>query len=133
MKDTYGSIKRQQGLGWFGLVFVFGTIAFFAIIVVKVGPLYLNHFQMVSIVKSVANNADMGSSGPGEIRIALQRRWDIDYIKQVEAKDIKIKRTERGRVLAYDYEARANLFYNIFVAIQFKGDHPMKNNTNTDT
>lgn len=34
--------------------------------------------------------------------------------------------------LACDYEARVNLFYNIFVVVHFKGDHPMRNNSNTD-
>lgn len=122
----YRSVGRQRGLGWFGLLFVFGTIAFFAIIVIKVGPLYLNHMTVVRVVKSVADNPDYASAPPQEIRSTLERRWDIDYIKQIDDRDVKIKRGKSGRLLSYDYEARVNLFYNVFVVIHFKGDHPMK-------
>lgn len=129
----YRSIKRQRGLGWFGMLLVFGTIAFFAIIVIKVGPLYMNHMTVVRVVKAVADDPGTGSSDPFQIRKTLERRWAIDYINHVDHKDIKIKRTAVGRALSYDYEARVNLFYNLFVVVHFKGDHAMRNNTNTDT
>ncbi len=125
----YTSIERQRGLGWFGLLFVFGTIAFFAVIAIKVGPLYLNHGTVVRVVKGVADNADYANADAREIKQTLERRWDIDYINQIDDRDIKIKRTERGRVLAYDYEARVNLFYNVFVVLHFKDEYPMKQGT----
>jgi hypothetical protein len=128
----FRSLKRQRGLGWFGWLFVFGVIAFVAIIVVKVGPLYMNHMTVVRVVKAVADDPEMGSAEPQKIRSSLEHRWDVDYISQIDDKDIKIKRTDKGRVLAYDYEARVNLFYNVFVVIHFKGEHAMRNNTNSD-
>lgn len=129
----YRSIKRQRGLGWFGLLFVFGIIAFFAIAVVKVGPLYMNHMTLVRVVKSVADDPEMGAKDAARIRTALERRWAIDYVNHVDFNDIKIKRNDRGRVLAYDYEARVNLFYNIFVIVHFQGEQAIKNSGGVDT
>jgi len=120
------SLERQRGLGWFGLLFVFGTIAFFAIIVVKVGPIYMNHATVIKIVKGVADNPDYASAPPNEIRSTLERRWDIDYVKYLDDKDVKIKRGKQGRLLAYDYSAEVNLFYNVYVVVKFKDDFPMK-------
>lgn len=122
----YASLKRQRGLGWFGLLFVFGTIAFFAIIVVKVGPLYLNQGNVIKVVKGVADNPDYANAPPSEIRKTLERRWDIDYINHLDDKDVKIKRGPQGRMLSYDYEAKVNLFYNVWVVVKFKDDFPMK-------
>lgn len=122
----YASPRRQRGLGWFGLLFVFGTIAFFAIIVVKVGPLYLNEGTVIRVVKGVADNPDYSNAPPSEIRKTLERRWDIDYINHLDDRDVKIKRGPMGRMLSYDYEARVNLFYNVWVAVKFKNDFPMK-------
>ena len=124
------SLKRQQGLGWFGMLFVFAAIAFVAIIVIKVGPLYMNHMTMVRNVKAVADDVAMGAAEPSQIRRALESRWDVDYITQIDDKDIKIKRSEKGRVLAYDYEARVNIFYNVFVVIHFHGEHAMRAGNN---
>ncbi|MGQ0530067.1 MAG: DUF4845 domain-containing protein [Panacagrimonas sp.] len=120
------SLKRQQGMGWFGLTLVFAAIAFVALVVIKVGPLYSNHFVLVKAVKAVADTAELANADPGRIRSALERRWDVDYIDQIDDKDIKIKRSNKGRVLAYDYEARVNLFYNIYVVVHFVGEHPMR-------
>ncbi|MCC2655906.1 MAG: hypothetical protein K0Q76_1014 [Panacagrimonas sp.] len=120
------SLERQRGLGWFGMVFVFGTIAFFAIIAVKVGPIYMNHMTVMKIVGGVAKNADYADAPPQEIRSTLERRWDIDYVKYIDDKDIKIKRGKSGRMLSYDYAAEVNLFYNVFVVVKFKDDFAMK-------
>lgn len=124
------SPAKQRGLGWFGMMFVFGAIAFVAIVAIKVGPLYLNQMTVERIVKRVAEDPDMANAEPQAIRDALQRGWDVDYVDQLDPKDIKIKRTERGRTLSYDYEARVNLFYNIFVVVQFEGSEPMRNSGN---
>jgi hypothetical protein len=120
------SLNRQRGLGWFGLLFVFGTIAFFAILAVKVGPIYMNHGTVMRIVKGVADNADYANASPQEIRTTLERRWDIDYVQHLDDKDVKIKRGPAGRMLTYDYKAEVNLFYNIFVVVKFKDEFPMK-------
>jgi hypothetical protein len=120
------SLERQRGLGWFGLLLVFGTIGFFAIVAVKVGPVYLNHFTVMKIVRGVADNPDYANAPPQEIRSTLERRWDIDYVNFLDDKDVKIKRGPKGRMLSYDYAAEVNLFYNVFVVVKFKDDFPMK-------
>jgi hypothetical protein len=122
----YASLKRQRGLGWFGMLFVFGTIAFFAVIAIKVGPMYMNHGTVLRIVKGVADNPDYANASPQEIRSTLERRWDVDYVQHLDDKDVKIKRGPKGRMLSYDYEAKVNLFYNVWVVLKFKDDHPMK-------
>ena len=117
---------RQRGMGWFGLLLVFAAIGFIAICVIKVGPLYLNHMTVARVVSNVADDPEMANADVRQIRSALERRWAIDYIDQLDFKDVKVKRSSRGRMLSYDYEARVNLFYNVYVVIHFKNDHMMR-------
>lgn len=119
-------LKRQRGLGLLGLLFVLGTLAFVALLVIKIGPLYLNEMTVATAVKGAAEDPDLVGAELSAIRNRLQRRWDIDYIDQVEAKQIRLKRTANGRALFYDYEARVNLFYNIDVVVRFKNEVPMR-------
>lgn len=116
----------QRGLGWFGMLFVLGTVAFLAIVTIKVGPLYMNQMTVERIVKRVAGDPSMANADPAQIRESLQRGWDVDYVDQLEPRDIKIKRTQSGRMLSYEYEARVNLFYNIYVVVLFEGEEPMR-------
>lgn len=119
--------SRQLGLGWFGMLFVLGTIAFVAIIVVKVGPMYLNQMKVASSVHKVAADPENGKQEVGQLRRDLQRYWDIETINYLEPRDINVKRTQQGRFLSYEYEAREHLFYNIFIAVEFADDVQLPN------
>lgn len=119
--------SRQKGMGWFGLLFLFAVLGLFAIVGAKTLPLYLNQMKITSSVKKVASEPSNASAEAGELRKALQRFWDIESIDTLEPKDIKIKRTEQGRFLSYDYEARTHLFYNISLVLHFKEDAPLRN------
>jgi len=123
---------RQKGLGWFGLLFVFAVIGFVAIVGAKCFPIYMNQFKLASTLNKVASEPDMGGGdgGAGELRRSLQRYWDIDDITRIQPKDIKLKRTEQGRFMTYDYEARERLFYNIYIVIHFEGEVQMTKVTN---
>jgi hypothetical protein len=114
---------RQQGLGWFGLLFILGVLAFVAIVGLKTLPIYLNQMKLQSALNKVASEPNMGGADPARgIRNSLQKYWDIDDINRIQPKDVKIKRTEQGRFLTYDYEAKERLFYNIYIVIHFAGD-----------
>ncbi|AXQ30221.1 DUF4845 domain-containing protein [Solimonas sp. K1W22B-7] len=114
---------RQKGIGWFGLLFIFGTIAFVAIVGGKCFPLYMNQFKLQSALNKVATGGNLANDDAGaSLRSELQRYWDIDDITRILPKDIKLRRNERGRFLIYDYEAREKLFYNIFIVIHFQGE-----------
>lgn len=119
--------SRQRGLGWFGLLFVLGVIALAAIIVVKCLPIYLNQMKIASSVNKVAADPENGRAEPMVLRNALQRYWDIEDIRYLEPRDIKVKRTQNGRFLSYEYEAREHLFYNISIVIDFAADVPLAN------
>lgn len=123
----------QRGLGLWSGLFVFGTIAFLALCLIKVGPLYLNEAQIRKAVHDVASKEGSGGGGEvdiGAIRQALQRRWDVDYISQLETKDIKVIRTDRGLFLSYNYDAVVQLFANISVIAHFQDDVPLKASVN---
>lgn len=119
---------RQKGLGWFGLLFVFAVLGFVAIVVAKCFPIYMNQMKLVSALNKVSVEPDLGASEGGEsIRKTLQKYWDIDDITRIQPKDIKIKRSDRGRFMVYDYEAKERLFYNIYIVIHFKDEVPLSN------
>lgn len=115
--------SRQRGAGLFKLLFVFGTLGLYAIVGAKVFPLYSNQFKIARAVKGVAKE---GETDPVSVRKALERRWMIEDITVVEPQDVKVVRGDRNKVsLAYDYEARAPLFYNAEVVLTFSGSEPV--------
>src|SRR3546814_5824111 len=121
------SMHRQRGLGWFGLLFVLAVIGFVAIIVVKTLPIYLNQMKVASGVHATATDPENGKAEVYALRKELQRYWDINDVDYLTVSEIAVKRSDRGRFLSYDYEAREHLFYNIYIVIEFADDVPLPN------
>ncbi len=122
------TIHGQRGLGIFGLIFLLALIGFVALVVIKCTPLYLNQMTLARDLREVARQVNTSGSDVSipELQRDIEKRFDIDYINQVEAKDIKVGNTDKGLVMSYDYEARVSLFYNIFIVIHFADEIPLR-------
>jgi hypothetical protein len=120
--------SAQRGLGLFGIIFLLALIGFVGLVVMKCLPLYLNQMTITRDLHEVA--AQQSGSGsdidPNEVHRAIERRWDIDYVTQLEPKDVKVAPGDKGiMAISYDYEARAHLFYNIYIVIHFAESLPL--------
>jgi hypothetical protein len=118
--------KRQRGLGLWGWIFTLGMIGFAALVTMQLVPMYLNEMAIARVVRSTAQDPGNGGLSTVELRKAMQTRWDVEGINTLSTKDVKINKTATGRTLAYDYESRAELFYNISLVVHFQNEFPMK-------
>lgn len=116
---------RQRGIGWFGLLFVLGVIALGAIVTIKCLPLVINEFEIRKAVETVAHDPELANADAVMLRGRLQRFWDVEDITQITPRDIRVVRENDQRTLAYDYEARAHLFYNVSILLAFSREVPV--------
>jgi hypothetical protein len=124
---------RQRGLGLWGWIFVLGVIGFFAMVTLQLIPIYLAELSIQRVVKATAQ--DQGNAGLPlpELRRSMRTRWDVEGITTLDMNQIKlVKHGASGRALAYEYEARAHLFYNISIVVNFKQAFPMKGGGSVD-
>src|SRR5579859_8126112 len=84
--------QMQDGLGLFGFIFVLALVGFVSLVTIKVVPLYLNQMTLKRDLNEVATQVNTSGSeiDINELRRDIEKRFDIDYISQLEAKDIKI-------------------------------------------
>jgi len=113
------SPKKQQGLTFISLVFVLGLIAFFVILGLKIGPIYLNHSKVVSTLAEVKKTTDIEDQSEAEIRDSLSKRFNINYVDDVTQKDITITRHENYLKVVIAYEVVTNIVGNLSVLVEF--------------
>lgn len=121
--------SRQSGIGLFGFIALMALIGFFAIVTVKMIPLYLNELKVKRSVHAVAIDPENSDKDNAYITERLQRRWDVEDARDdlLLPKQIRIVKSKDGRRhLVYDYDAREKLFYNIYIVVNFTGDEPMR-------
>ncbi len=120
--------KKQRGLSMLSWLVVIGIAVFFGMVGIKSLPVYMNHYKVLSILKSVAGQPTIGDQTPRDIALTLEKRFDIDMVKHVTHKDVKVVNLKKdARELALVYEVRLHMFYNVDTVYMFEEHVPLKN------
>ena len=114
------SIRQQTGMTAIATLIVLVLVAFAVYLALKLVPVYLEYFSVVSSVNSLNDDPDLGQKSTATVRDLLKRRFDINDVKRVQAKDVKIKRSGSQTMVEVDYEARVPIVGNIDLLISFK-------------
>ena len=115
----------QRGMTYLGMLILMIVIAFCAIVVIKVMPVYLEHFKVESSLNSLAQDpkGDMAQLPPAEIRKLLMRRLEVNDVSHVKKEDITISREGKKTMVDVSYEARVTLFFNLDLVARFPDNH----------
>ena len=113
------STKRQSGYTLISLIFILGLIGFFILLIMKIGPIYLDHSKVVSALAAIENTTDVETRSEAEIRSTLSKRFDMNYVSDVKAQELKI--TKRGSYLKVEanYEVVEKIAGNLSVLVEF--------------
>jgi hypothetical protein len=114
-------MKTQRGLGFAGVLVLLVGIVFFAIVGMKLAPAYIEYFSVKKAVTGMIESGELRNATVNDVRKAFDRRAVVDDITSIEGKDLEISKDGSEIVLAFAYEKRIPLFYNISVLIDFKG------------
>jgi len=110
---------KQKGLTAISLLFVLALVGGAIYTALRVVPMYLNYYKVVSVLESIKEDRETADLGKYKIRDLISRRFNINYVEHIDAKDVKIKKTQKGMVMSVEYEERAPLFSNLSVVASF--------------
>jgi hypothetical protein len=63
-----------------------------------------------------------------DIQNAIQKRFDIGYVDNISARDLKIRNERSGRVLDLIYQDERSLFYGLYVVLKVNESIPLNPN-----
>lgn len=111
--------QRQSGMTYMGMLLLLIVIAFFAVVAIKVVPLYMANFKVKSVLSSMKDERDIATMPPAEIEKRIMSRLDINDV-DIKRDDLKIVRAPNKTVITLNYEARVHLFANLDVVANFQ-------------
>ena len=111
--------RNQKGITLMSFVVVLVVVGFFALVAMKLFPIYNEYNNLKSVMKELSAQPDSASLTPAQINTDLNRRFDIAYIESVQKEHIKIVRNGSVRQLNIAYEVRRPLFGNLDVVAKF--------------
>jgi len=113
------SANRQGGMTAIGWLIVLGLIAFFALLTLKITPMYLEYFRVVQSVEKVAKNPPSQLS-KGELLDDLAKQLYINEVRTLKRDKISAAKGPKGWELAVKYDATTNLFFNLDLVARFE-------------
>ena len=114
-------MKRQRGMGFAGVLVILVGIVFLAIIGMKMVPAYLEFFAIKKAVAAISSGGQLRNATVADVRRAWELRQAVDDFTAVGPKDIEVTKDGSEVVIAFAYEKRIPLFYNISILIDFAG------------
>lgn len=114
--------KHQRGITLLGFLIVLMVAGFFAFLVMRIGPSYLEYMNVVTAMKGVAAEPGSSTWSIAQVRGALDKRLYINYVNEahVGPKSFEIKRSGGVNTLSVFYEVREDLLYNIDYVATFE-------------
>lgn len=114
-------ISRQKGITIWGLLVVAALVVFFSMLTIKLFPAYIEYFAVKTSLENLAKQPGVGAMEKNDIKNAIQRRFDIEDVKQVDLnKHLFVDKKPGATAVRIAYEVRIPLFYNISVILSFE-------------
>jgi Tfp pilus assembly major pilin PilA len=108
----------QRGMTVIGMLMMIIAIAFVALIAMKVVPMYIQYFSIKSTIESIRKEPQLAQMSTQDIQNAIQKRFDIGYVNNIQARDLKIRNERSGRVIDLIYQDERDLFYGLYVLLK---------------
>ncbi len=113
--------SKSEGLTFITIAVLLSVIAFFTLLVLKIGPIYYDNSLVKSAITDLKAEPNLMTMSKRDITSSLEKRFDVSYVKDVTANDVLI--TKRGKSylkLALDYEVVENIAGNLDVLVTFE-------------
>ena len=113
------SKRRQAGMTTLGLIILVSFLGLFAFAGIRLTPVYLNYMKVVGVIDGVDEEFDGTGATSTAIRKSISRRFDIESVAVITAKDIKVKKTPEGYEVVAVYSHKAPFIANVSFMVDF--------------
>lgn len=114
------SLQSMRCMSLGGWMVTIVVIVVFATAAIKITPSMLDFNSIKGLINSVISDNKVGLKSTEEIRSDIGRRFNINNISVIKARDINIEKENGELVITLDYEVRENFFYNVDLAMVYK-------------
>lgn len=110
---------RQAGMTTVGIMVLVLFVGTFAFAGLRLTPVYLNYMKVAGVVSGVHAEFDGTGATRAEIRSSISRRFDIESVSEITARDVKVTKQDGGYQIAATYSHKAPFIGNISFVVDF--------------
>ncbi|MFM8333175.1 MAG: DUF4845 domain-containing protein [Candidatus Methylumidiphilus sp.] len=113
-------LSQQNGLTLISFLVIFTIFGFFVLLVLKLAPIYLEHFKVTTSLEAIKKEPGVTEKSPREIAAMLQKRWDVNDINRITVdKSVVIEKRPDSLKVVVDYEVEEHIMANVSALVKF--------------
>jgi hypothetical protein len=112
-------VPREDGMTALGIMILVVLIGLFAFGGVRLTPIYLNYMKVVGVIDGAYAEFDSQNPSRSAIRRSIQRRFDVESVTVIVARDIKVTADSGGFLVAAVYDHTVPFIGNIYFTAKF--------------
>ena len=109
---------KQQGLSFIGFILVIGLTLFAIYIGVRIAPMYLEYYSVVSILSDLESEKGAARLSEFEIRTRVLSQLNLNYTENIKESNITLRGGD-GVKLRIKYEVRKSIIGNLDAVAHF--------------
>ena len=117
--EKWRNRRQQTGMTTLGLIILVIFVGLFAFAGLRLTPVYLNYMKVVGVVDGVHKEFDGANATRSVIRTSICRRFDIDSVGIITAKDVKVTSVDGGFEVAATYSHKSPFIANVSFVVDF--------------
>lgn len=110
---------RQAGMTTLGFLILVVFVGLFAFAFIRLTPVYLNYMKVAGVLDGVHKEFDGQNPSRNAIRTSISRRFDVESVSQITARDIEVKTDSNGFIVQAAYDHTAPFIGNVSFTVHF--------------
>ena len=119
MKTPNRSLRRQRGIGFIGLIFIFAVAAVVLLLGLKLVPVYIEFFSVKKVISAMGKSEEAKTGTVAEIRKSFSRRAVIDNIQAVTGDDLEVTKEGGETIIVAAWQHKVALFTGYTLLVDF--------------
>jgi len=112
-------LARQRGMTLTGWMTVIALILFFALLGMKIGPIYLENLTVKDVVESLKEEPLITKRSASEVKSMIMKRLDINGVYDLKSDHVTVKKSPGIMKVAIDYQVQKKMVGNIDILVTF--------------
>ena len=113
------ALRRERGMTTLGMIILVVFVGLFAFAGLRLTPVYLNYMKVLGVINGVQKEFDGANASRSMIRNSLSRRFDVESVSEITAREVTVTSVDGGYEVRAEYEHVAPFIANVSFSVQF--------------
>lgn len=114
--------QNMQGLSILTWLVVLAIGGLLLLATIRLVPVYLEYSSVRTVINNVISDSNTAMLSEHQIRDTIAKRFQVNRVENVSARDVEIKKDGMKLTIKVDYEVREPLVANVGLIVTFKRD-----------